>query len=451
MRIVIGGEDDVAVRLAEALQAEHDVTVVAPGWARGSKLEGMEIKVVHGLCTSGEALAEADAAHADVFIACTPVDERNLLACAEAKHMGARAAFCFLRRLDVQSTAEEAQSLANSLGIDKLILPAQKLAQEILSIVMVPDALDVEAFVDGRVRLVKHEIPEGARITEGTLREIGVPKRVVLVMAQRGDEVFIPKGSTHFQAGDRLTAVGQLAGLHHLQTKWVRDPKRGKAPRRATVVGAGVVGINVALGLERGGWQVKVIESDPDRCAEISGKLEKGLVLEGDGTDLGLLQDEHIGDDPVLIAVTSSDQNNLLVSLLARELGVRRVITRADKTSNERLFEQVGVDVVLSARSAAIKDIAQEINPGRDLVAELEHGDLSVLKLEVPADLPPTPLRKLKAPVFAIVGAVMRDSKVRIPQGDDSIQGGDEILVFCTKEDEENARHFFERFTLDED
>ena len=398
MRIVIGGEDDVAVRLAEALQTEHDVTVVAPGWARGSNLESMEIKVVHGLCTSGEALAEADTAHADVFIACTPVDERNLLACAEAKHLEAGAAFCFLRRLDVQSTAEEAQSLADSLGIDKLILPAQKLAQEILNIVMVPDALDVEVFEEGRVRLVKQEIPEGARITEATLREIGVPERVVLVMAQRGDETFIPKGSTHFQAGDRLTAVGQIAGLHRLKTKLLRDPKRGKPPRWATVVGAGVVGMNVALGLERGGWRVKVIESDPARCAEISEKLEKGLVLEGDGTDLEMLQDEHIGDDSVLIAVTSSDQNNLLVSLLARELGVRRVITRADKTSNERLFEQVGVDVVLSSRGAAIQAIVKLVNPGRDLVAELEHGDLSVLKLQVPADLPPTSLKDLKAP-----------------------------------------------------
>ncbi|HBF22229.1 MAG TPA: Trk system potassium transporter TrkA [Planctomycetes bacterium] len=466
MRIVIGGEDDVAVRLAEALQVEHDVTVVAPSWARGSKLENMEISVVHGLCTSGEALAEADIEHADVFVACTPVDERNLLACAEAKQLGPKNAvqadgtaapslktICFLRRLDVQSTEQEANRLAKPLGIDHLVMPSEKLGQEISRIVLVPDALDYEIFENGQIRLIKQEIPEGSHITEGTLKEIGTPEDVVLIMIQKDDEPpCVPNGSTRFQAGDRLTAVGNMRGIHRLQSKWLRDPSREKSPRRVTVVGAGVVGMHVALGLEKAGWRVKVIESDPERCAEIAGKLKKGLVLEGDGSDIELLQDEYIGDDPVLIAVTSNDENNLLVSLLANQLGVRRVITRADKTSNEKLFEDVGVDVVLSTRGTAINSVLEIVNPRRDLVRELEHGDLSVLELEIPADLPPKPLKEFSIDgMFAIVGAIIRNDKVTVPRGEHVIQGSDKVLVFCAKSDEEDARRLFDQFTLDGD
>jgi trk system potassium uptake protein TrkA len=450
MRICIGGEDHVAFRLAEALMADHSVVLLLPDEVRDPVLERLDVQVAHGSITAGDALIAAGAPKADLFVACTGVDERNLVACVEAKRLGAQQVTCFLRSHNAQSNESDAVSLARSLGIDSVILPAARLAKEILKIVMVPGALDAEAFEGGRVRLVKKRIEAGAQIASAPLKELGVPKGVVLVMGQRGDETFIPSGDTRFEPGDKVTAMGDTAGMNRFLTKYLESREGGRDLRRATVVGGGVVGIAVARGLEEAGWNVKVIEADADRAAEIA-PLLNSLVLHGDGTDLELLREERIGDDAVLIAVTSNDEKNLLVSLLARQQGIPRIITRADKPANERLFEAVGIDVVRSAIGAAVSTVVRRANrTDRDVLAEFEHGDVRLVRLEVPEGFPPTPLGELKAPVFAIVGAVLRAGGVLIPHGADPIQGGDQLLVFCRADGLEETRRFFARRTRPE-
>ena len=129
MRVLIGGEDAVAFRLAEALMHEHEVTVLLPESVRDTRLDRLDVAVMHGSPTSGETLRDAGVEQVDLFVACTALDERNLIACAEAKRLGASEVICILRRHDVQSNEEEAQALARSLGIDRVVLPAERLAR----------------------------------------------------------------------------------------------------------------------------------------------------------------------------------------------------------------------------------------------------------------------------------------------------------------------------------
>ncbi|MHC5010620.1 MAG: Trk system potassium transporter TrkA [Planctomycetota bacterium] len=351
MRILIGGEDEIAFRLAEALMADHEVALLCPESARSARLDKLDVEISHGPITSTDALRHAGVADSDIFVACSSVDENNLVACVTAKHLGAKASVCFLFRVDLLMQSEDRRTLAESLGIDTVILPAEQLADEITRIVLVPGALDVEVFLGGRVRLLQYSLEEGAPITKEPLKHLGLPTGVVLVMARRDDAMFIPKGDTHFRAGDKVTAMGSLAGINRLVYGHLRAGKKAEDNRRATIVGGGSVGLSVARGLERAHWDVKVVESDKKRCEDISVSL-KGLVLHGDGTDLDLLESERVGDDSVLVAVTSNDEKNLLVSLLGKQLGVRRILTRVDQQTNERLFERVGIDVVLSARGA---------------------------------------------------------------------------------------------------
>ncbi|MGB0953444.1 MAG: Trk system potassium transporter TrkA [Planctomycetota bacterium] len=444
MRITIGGEDAVAFRLAEALMADHEVTVIVPQDVRDPALERLDVQVLHGPTSSGSTLKNAEVHKADLFVACSPADERNLVACAEAKRLGAQEVTCFLRRHDVQANEDEAASLARSLHIDQVILPAARLAREILKIVMVPGALEADVFENGKVRLVKHKVEADSRFDGATLKEIGVPEGVVLVMTQRGTDRSIPRGDTRFEAGDKITAMGSMSGINGLLTKYLTSRDHGRDPRRAAIVGGGAVGFSVAEGLEKAGWKVKLIETNEQRALEIAPRLQS-LVLHGDGTDLELLREEHIADYPVLIAVTSNDEKNLLVSLLAKQQGIARIVTRADKESNEWLFENVGIDVVRSATGAAIRTVVRKVNRSEhDLMAEFDHGDVKVLRLEVPEGTAPTPLFELKAPMFAIVGAILREEAVIIPQGRDVVQGGDQLLVFCHAECVEETRNFFE-------
>ena len=444
MRILIGGEDEVAFRLVEALMADHAVTLVCPETeSHEARLARMDAERVVGSMTSPPVLRQAKVEDADLFIGCSPVDERNLVSCLSAKRLGAHRSICFLMNPELQMPDEDAEDLAQSLGVDDIVRPGQQLAEEILRIIAVPGALDVQVFAGGRVHLLRYAVEEGAAITQGKLKDVGVPPGVVLVMAKRDETVFVPTGDTEFQAGDKLTAMGNMVGINRLLARYVRAPSGETRRHDATVVGGGTVGLAVAVGLEEAGWDVRVIEADRSRCDEIAGHMN-GLVLHGDGADLDLLESERIGERPVLVAVTSNDEKNLLVSLLAKSLGVDRIVTRADVLSNERLFEKVGIDVVLSARGAAVRSVLRTVDVARtELLAELEHGDAEVLELVLPADLPPVPLMSMKSGLLGIIGAILRKGQVIIPRGSDHVEGGDHLIVFCMREVEEDVREFF--------
>jgi trk system potassium uptake protein TrkA len=203
-----------------------------------------------------------------------------------------------------------------------------------------------------------------------------------------------------------------------------------------------MVGEAVVRGLEEARWEVKLIESDKSRCEEVAGRLDS-LVLNGDGADIDLLEQERIGESPVLVATTNNDEKNLLVSLLAKQLGVERIVTRADRLANERMFEKVGIDVVRSARGAAIRSVVRSVDQARsDIRAELEHGDACVIELKLPSEFPVSILREMKIPTLARVGSIIRGRRVIVPGGDDVLRAGDEVLVFCARADEERTRKF---------
>jgi len=146
----------------------------------------------------------------------------------------------------------------------------------------------------------------------------------------------------------------------------------------------------------------------------------------------------------VAVSVVDCDERNLLTSLLARELGVRRVIARVTRPANLRLFERMGVDVALSARGAAIAAIAHHIEGGPwSLLAVLEEGQAQVIEVPVPAGYPSTPLRTIAGLQGAIVGAVLRDDAVVVPGGDEAIRGGDRLLIVTTGCDAEALRRQF--------
>ena len=168
------------------------------------------------------------------------------------------------------------------------------------------------------------------------------------------------------------------------------------------------------------------------------------LVLHGDGADIELLEQEGVDELPVVVAVTNNDEKNLLISLLAKQLGVPRIVTRADKLTNELMFERVGIDVVRSSRGAAIRSVVRSITkPEVEIQAVLEHGEASVIEVMLPHDFKKRRLRDIRSPQEAVIGAVLRRRKAIVPGGNDTLQPYDKLLVFCKQGAEEETRQFF--------
>lgn len=440
MNVLIAGGNLMALRTAEALMSEHQVVSLREG-GHAVRFERLDVQTVIGTPTAPEALRDARIEHADVFIACLDSDEQNIVSCLAAKRMGAKRAICILSSHGFLTLKGPEQDLADTLGIDAVVRPGEQLAQEVVRIVSVPGALDARMFADGRVMLLRYGVEEGAPITKGPIRALTLPKGVVLVTIRRGEELILPRGDTQLRAGDKVVAMGRSGDLASLSKLLRYRPNRER--RSVAIVGAGSVGVAIARGLLEIGWQVTLIENDRARCEQVSEHLDC-LVLHGDGADLDLLEQERIGDMSVVVCVTNNDERNLLVSLLVKGLGVGRIITRADRVHNERMFERVGVDVVLSARGAAIRSVVQSIDTShREICAVLEHGSACVIELELPSDFPTVPLSRIRAQHYAVVGAVVRGKQVIVPGGKDELRAGDKALIFCSAATETETRDFF--------
>ena len=238
--------------------------------------------------------------------------------------------------------------------------------------------------------------------------------------------------------------MGTAEGMEQMRGQ-VSPEAADSSIRRVTIIGGGDVGYRIAQRLDtEKGIELRVIERDRGRGELLAASLRHALILEGDGTDLELLESEEIGRSDVMVSVIDNDERNLLASLLGRQLGVGKVITRVSKASNLALFERVGIDVALSAQATAVTSVVHQIDGGRaSLLAVLEEGQARVVELTVPADYRPTALRDVNLPTDSIVGTILRKGRVLVPGGDDQVCPEDRVLVCCKDSAVRQVRDLF--------
>ena len=446
MRVAIVGGGEIGFALAQALSVQqHEVFVVDQSPDVADRFESLDVHFVHGTGTSIEVLTRAQVARADVFVACTGLDEVNIVSCAVARQLGKPHTICFVSRDDFLDLPQDARGLA-AFGIDRVIWPEAQLAEDIERIVRAPGALDAESFAEGAIQLVEYRIEAGSPVAGQLIAELHLPRESLVVAVKSGDTFFIPRGRNVLAAGDKAVVMGTPAALEEVRQRITGHT--GSRRQRVTIVGGGDVGLQVAERLERGDadLDVTIIERTAGRGELLAARLRRTLVLQGDGTDLELLESENVGRSDVMVTVIDNDERNLLASLLGRQLGVRRVITRVSKRTNLRLFERVGIDVAISARGAAVASVVDQIAGGATrLLAVIEQGAGRILELDLPEDFQPHAVYELAAPLNSIIGAVIRESKAFVPRGNNRIKPGDRILVFTTHAEADRVRDYFMR------
>jgi trk system potassium uptake protein TrkA len=443
MRIVIVGGGEIGFTLAQGLSNHNDVFVVDHKPEVADRFEPLDVQFVVGTGTSRDVLARAGAERADVVVACTGLDEVNIVSCAIARQLASPRTICFVSREEFLPTGE-GRGLAG-FGIDRVVWPEAQLAEEIERIIRVPGALDAETFAEGAIRLVEYRL-EGDSPFIGRVADLHLPQNSLIVAVRRGDDFFIPRGANTLQRDDKLLVMGTPDALRAVRARMTRTTDSLR--QRVTIIGGGDVGLQLAERLERDreGLALRLIELNPARAEMIAGRLTHTLVLAGDGTDLELLESEDVGRSDVLVGVIDNDEKNLLASLLARQLGVRRIITRVGKRTNLRLFERVGIDIAISARGAAVASVLHQIqgDPTR-LLAVVEEGAGRILELDVPPGYPARSLRDLAPPLNSIIGAIIRGSHAFVPRGTDRVEGGDRLIVFTTYAAADQVRDYFTR------
>lgn len=443
-RIIVIGGGQIGYALAKALAPHHDVFVVDHDPAVAEPFNSLDVQFVAGSATSAKDLRRAGVEQADLLIACTGLDEVNIVACSIANRLGHPETICFVSKDDFLRPSGSGDSLREHFGIDRIVWPEAQLADDIERIIAVPGAIDAEKFANGKIHLYEYKLESGSPLTRAPISGLRLPRGTLIVAVKHRGRFSIPRGGTRLWPDDKVILMGTPAAMTEVQEQVIgRQPKAETTV--VTIIGGGDVGLRLAqrLDLQRN-VELRVIERDATRGELIASALQRALVLQGDGTDLELLESEQIGRSDVLVSVIDNDERNLLASLLGRQLGVRQIITRVSKPANLRLFERVGIDVALSARGAAVAAVMHHIEGGKaSLLAVLEEGEARVLEIQAPPDYEPRELRALEAPPNCIVGAILRGDEAIVPRGDDVIEPGDRLIVFTPSSSADQVRDYF--------
>lgn len=444
MNIIIYGATELGCLIATEFFEDHDITIIDKEEKFTNNFSKLDIGFVVGDAPNVDILKQAGLKDADLFLACSESDEVNIVACLTAKRMSGLRTVCFVGKKEYKTSLglTKDSDFISDLYIDDVIWPEELLTQDIFRIITVSEALDVENFANGRARLLEYKIKDNSVLVDKKVKECDFPRETLIVGITKDYDLYIPNGDTIFAPDDKAIFMGLSRSLDKLAGRFFHE--KGVI-KKVTIIGGGNVGEMLADYLEDAKMSVKVIERDAQRCQKLSEKLSDTLIINGDGTDLALLNEEDISASDVLVSVTNNDEKNLLCSLLAKQLGVNRVIARVTKNANIPLFERVGIDIAISDKIAALNEVKNSVSGGKvDILATVEQGKGEIIEITVKDQMfNNVKIMDLKMPVKAIISIIQRRNKIIIPKGDTVIKSGDNLIIFTTGESAPLIKEFF--------
>lgn len=444
MHVIIVGAGKLGFSLAQCLaQEKHEVTVIEQDEERRLIVQNnLDVMALTGNGASLGLLSEPGIRNADLLVAATDSDEVNMVSCMAAKKAGIRRTIARVRNQDY---AGEIQTQLNiSLGIDLMINPEMVTAIEISRILLTPAALDVEDFAEGKVRMLEVKIHNESPLTHVSLVHLELPPQILVAGILRQGTMIIPHGTDMLLPHDNVFLVGE----HEAITKFGRQfaDKKSKI-ERVMIIGAGRIGRHLAVLLENAGISVKVIDKDHHRCQELASCLNKGMILCGEGTDIELLTQEGVGEADAVVCLTDDDKLNLLLALLAKDLGTQKTIVRVGRSDYMSLMSKLGVDVVLSPRLLTAGVILRQVRRGDVVSISLLEGAKAEAMEIIVSDNSPIAGKKLKnvkLPRNSLIGAVIHNNETVIPNGNTVLSPGDRAIILALPDTVNKVVNYFE-------
>ncbi len=430
MRVVIAGAGEVGTYLAKMLSKEnHDITLLDEDKVKLEQLANqVDLMTVCGFANSINDLKDAGISKADLFIAVTPFESRNVLACILAKELGAKKTLARINNAEYLKKIYKPRFI--ELGVDELIYPETLAAKEIIASVKQPGARVTHEFSGGNLLLLGFKIRENAPIVNKSLNELGtVSNEFRAVAITREDQTIIPNGKDMILSGDIVYFVTTRSAMLDLYEK---TGKIFFGVKNIMILGGSRIAQKTAEELS-GQLNVKIIDIDKERCQQIADRLNNVLVINGDGRNLELLKEEGIEKMDAFIAVTGNSETNILTCQLAKKMGVKRTVAEIENIDFISLAEQVGIGSVINKKYIAASFIYRySMNSEISSVKCLSSTDAEAVEVIVKKGSKVTQslVRDLDFPYDAIIGGVIRGEHGFIAKGDTQIKEGDKVVVF---------------------
>ncbi|MCQ2369352.1 MAG: Trk system potassium transporter TrkA [Paludibacteraceae bacterium] len=433
MKIIIAGAGDVGTHLAKMLSKENHTIILLD--EQSEKIKALEanydILSVVGNPTSLKDLREAQVPSADLFVAVTPIESTNITACMLATNLGAKKT---LARIDNQEyLLPKNKEFFKSMGIDSLIFPEMLAAEEIVNNLKKGWVRQYVELSNGALIVLATKIRSNSPLCNIPLEKAFAGNgKIRIVVIKRGDSTIIPTGKDQVMENDIVYFITTNDCVEEVR---IQSGKSNCEVNNIMFLGASRISIKTIQSLPQN-KDVKVIEKDLDKTYRIIDNTENVIVINGDGRDISLLQQEDIDSFDAFVALTGNAETNILACLAAKEMGVNRTIAEVENMDYIDMAERLDIGAIINKKIIAASHIYQLILGGDVSVKFLTFADVDVVELKAENDsyITKGPLYTLSLPKNTIIGGIVRNGKGIVAVGSTKIEPGDNVTVFCRRD-----------------
>ena len=451
MKIVIIGLGTIGQTILKSIDRDSNtITVIDQDKEKiESLIERYDVFGVVGNGACRDIQNEAEVGSADLVIVLTGSDELNILACLVAKNIGAKNTIARVRNPEYRS---QIMDMKDSLGISMIVNPEMDTAREIFNLISLPSIAQIERFAKGRALLVEIVAEKDNVIIGETLISLGkkLKTKVLICAVQRGSEVIIPSGNFSIQEGDRIyfTADANSLGAFLNEIDLVRSPLK-----KVMIVGGDKTGFYLADTLSSKGYKIKRIENDAARAEELAVLLPQVTVIVGNGTQHDLLLEEGIEAMDAFVALTDIDEENMIVSMFANKMKLRKTITQISGDNLYAMLGELGIKNNVSPTNIVANRILSYVRAldnkrGSNVLTlyRLVNNQVEALEFAVrtQSKILDKPLKELRVKKNCLIACIIRGETVIIPNGNSTIEVGDNVVAVTTHKNFDDLADIFE-------
>lgn len=439
MQIIIVGCGKVGMTLAENLSNEgHNLVMIDKNSTKIDEVvTNFDVMGIVGNGSSLNILQEAGVEKSDLLIAVTGSDELNLLCCLFAKKAGHCQTIARVRN-PLYNT--EIGFIREQLGISMVINPELAAATEIARILRFPTANRIDTFAKGRVELVKFRLKPEYKLNGLSIAEMSAQIRsdILVCGVERGEKVMIPNGNFVLQDHDRLTIIATPRNTAHFFRKVGVVTNQVK---NTLIVGGGTIGYYLSKLLLEMKINVRLIETDAERCIELNELLPQAMIIHGDGSDKHLLLEEGLNSAESFITLTNMDEENLFLALYAKKHSNAKIVAKVNKITFDDIIDEMDIDTVIYPKyitadyiTRYVRAMQNSIGSNVETLHRILDNRAEALEFVVreSSEVTDIPLYKLPTKDNLLIGCITRNGINMIPRGNDSIQVGDSVVVVTT-------------------
>lgn len=433
MRIVIYGVGKVGMSLAETLSEEkHDIIIIDSDKKKIEEIQkSLDVLCIAGSIGDGEVIKKANVKQADILIAVSDSDEENIIACLIGKRQEIGKT---IAKIINPSYLNKEILNTYELGIDHVIHPEKEVAKEIIRLIRSPWASEVEPFLNEKILLIEVKVNEdNIEYLNEKLRVLCKNNLIIIVESgEREKKIRYFEEQKKIKLGDIVFVLEKKSDLASVN-KTFQDVYT--KIRNIIIMGGGITGEELLERLENTKLKVKLIERDKERCKELSEKAKKSLILCGDATDLHLLESENISKTDCFIAVTGDDENNIMASLLAKQKGVKKLITKVSKAYEEDIVSMVGLDTTVNINKVTSNNILKFVRRKELIAVSVLDENVEIMEFSArpKSKIVKKTLEDAQFIKGAIIGAVYHDDQIFFPKKNFKIEEDDLVLIFVLK------------------